>query len=84
MTLDITHDFVAGHLGRFIEATPLPFDDETLATLSNISKIRKVYKLGPAVAVATTTSSGTNEAGGGKKNRLEASVLGAMALRGAS
>jgi len=84
VTPDITHDSVVEHLGKFIEATPLPFDDETLATLSNISKIRKVYKLSPALAVAATTSSCIGEAGGGEKKGLEACVLGAMALRGAS
>lgn len=83
MTPDITHDTVAGHLGEVIEATPLPFDDETLTTLSNVSKIRKVYKLGPA-STAATTPSHISGAGDHEKKGLEACLLGAMALRGAS
>jgi EKC/KEOPS complex subunit CGI121/TPRKB len=85
VTPDITRDSVAEHLGKVIEATPIPFKDETLATISDVGKIRKAYKVGSTptrfVATAADLSAGTLDH---NKRYLQACILGAVALRGAS
>ncbi|KAK2810826.1 hypothetical protein FQN50_002649 [Emmonsiellopsis sp. PD_5] len=79
---DITHDSVAQHLEKAIEGKPLPFDNENLRLVSDISKIKKAYKLG-----SISTKAGQNGPDGpaglaSEINNLERSILGAMALRG--
>lgn len=82
VTPEITHDSVAEHLAKSVEGTSVPFDDEPLSAISDIGKIRKAYKLGAAPsAPAKAQVNGTTDSG---KRELEISILGAMALRGAS
>jgi EKC/KEOPS complex subunit CGI121/TPRKB len=52
-----------------------------LAGISDVAKIKKAYKLGSLPSAAPNQANGTH--GDGKK-RLELSVLGAIALRGAT
>lgn len=72
VTPDVTHASVATHLQQYIEGSPVAFADETLSEISDISKIKKAYKLG-------TLGSRDDE-----KRRLELSLIGAIALRGAT
>jgi EKC/KEOPS complex subunit CGI121/TPRKB len=80
---DITHDSVAEHLKKAVEGTPVPFNDETLSTISDVGKIRKAYKISsPATkpSAAATADGSFDDA----RRHLEVAVVGALALRGAS
>ena len=72
VTPDVTHDSVAAHLQQSIDGSPVPFADETLSEISDVSKIKKAYKL-------SALSAQDDE-----KRRLELSLIGAIALRGAT
>ncbi|GCB17664.1 EKC/KEOPS complex subunit cgi121 [Aspergillus awamori] len=78
---EITHDSVAAHLEQNVEGTPVPFDDETLSKISDVAKIKKAYKLGALNTAPPNQANGTHDNG---LRRLELSVLGAIALRGAT
>lgn len=75
-TPEITHDSVAEHLGQSVEGTPAPFNDETLGSISDIAKIRKAYKI-PQPPAKSVDNKAVN-------SQLEASILGGIALRGAT
>lgn len=89
---EITHDSVAQHLRQHIEGTPVSFDDATLNNISDVARIKKVYKLsGLAQPKQSKKSDGPHQAQldgslgdklGGK--HLEISILGSIALRGAT
>lgn len=81
---DVTHDSVAAHLGSSIQGNSVPFDDETLAKISDVSKIKKVYKLGalPSPVAKEDLAQCSGKQGRGAKWQLELSLLGAIALRG--
>jgi EKC/KEOPS complex subunit CGI121/TPRKB len=72
---DITHESVAKHLESSVEATPVPFTDEALAAMSDLARVRKIYKI--------SQPAGKLEAVDGAK-ALEPPVLGAIAIRGAT
>ncbi|KAJ5468359.1 hypothetical protein N7475_006111 [Penicillium sp. IBT 31633x] len=72
---DITHESVAAHLDTSVQGTPVPFDDQTLSEFSDINKIKKAYKLG---ALSSPAGKENDEF----KQRLENSLLSAIALRG--
>lgn len=83
---DVTLESVTGHLDQHIKGTPLVFDDAALASLSDIGRIRKVYKL-------TSPTSGkkvNGVAAGGEVaaerdlDFVESQILGSIALRGAA
>ncbi|KAF3386530.1 EKC/KEOPS complex subunit [Penicillium rolfsii] len=81
VTPDITQDSIAAHLESSIEGTCVPFDDLTLSEISDITKIKKLYKLGTLpspVAKPDASNLHQDEA----RRRLELSMLGAIALRG--
>lgn len=75
---EITQESVASHLAASVEGTAVPFNDEILSTIADVAKIKKAYKLG---ALDTTPQANGTQEGG--KQRLEKSLLGAIALRGA-
>lgn len=83
ITPEITRDSVAAHLESSIQGTPTTFDDQTLAEISDITKIKKVFKLG---ALPSPSPKDSSQANGthhdDAKRRLELSMLGAIALRG--
>lgn len=84
MSPEITRDSVAAHLEGSVEGTPVPFNDQTLSEISDIAKIKKVYKLGTLPSAGTKANSG--QVNGAQDDdairRLELSMLGAIALRG--
>ncbi|KAE8331710.1 kinase binding protein CGI-121-domain-containing protein [Aspergillus sergii] len=81
VTPEITHDSVAAHLAQSIEGSPVPFNDETLSKIADVTKIKKAYKLG---ALPSAPAGQVNGAGNGDNGRLENSIIGAIALRGAT
>ncbi|KAL4921071.1 kinase binding protein CGI-121-domain-containing protein [Aspergillus aurantiobrunneus] len=78
---DITHESVAAHLAQNVQGTPLPFDDAVVAGISDIAKIKKAYKLGSLPPASSNQVNGARDEG---RRRLELSILGAIALRGAT
>ncbi|OGM43459.1 protein cgi121 [Aspergillus bombycis] len=81
VTPEVTHDAVATHLARSVEGSPVPFNDETLSEIADVAKIKKAYKLG---ALPSASAGQVNGAGNGDNMRLENSIIGAIALRGAT
>jgi EKC/KEOPS complex subunit CGI121/TPRKB len=81
VTPEITHDSVAAHLESSVEGTSVPFDDLTLSEISDINKIKKLYKLGALPSPATKADASQPYADDARR-RLERSMLGAIALRG--
>ncbi|KAB8270767.1 kinase binding protein CGI-121-domain-containing protein [Aspergillus minisclerotigenes] len=81
VTPEITHDSVAAHLAQSIKGSPVPFNDETLSKIADVTKIKKAYKLG---ALPSAPAGPVNGAGNGDNGRLENSIIGAIALRGAT
>ncbi|KAL2868007.1 EKC/KEOPS complex subunit CGI121/TPRKB [Aspergillus lucknowensis] len=81
VTPDITHESVAAHLEQNVQGSQIPFDDATLSEISDVTKIKKAYKLGSLPSAAPNQTNGTP---GNAKKQLELSVLGAISLRGAT
>lgn len=80
---EITHDSVAAHLEASVQGTPTLFDDQTLADISDVTKIKKVFKLGALPSPSTKDSTQANGTFNDEaKRRIERSLLGAIALRG--
>ena len=75
---DITHESVARHLESSVEATPVSFTDDTLAQMSDLGRIRKIYKISQPAG-----KPGNGEVVNGTR-ALEAPILGAIAIRGAT
>lgn len=93
----ITRESVEGHLRNSIEGTLVKFSDDTMKGITDVGKVRKLYKL-PVLGKGEAKSKrrrkdgseeGTGEAiGAGKgaeweRKELEVAILGLMALRGA-
>ncbi|OJD10644.1 hypothetical protein AJ78_08402 [Emergomyces pasteurianus Ep9510] len=86
---EVTHESVARHLGKVIEGDSLTFDNENLRLVSDLSKIKKAYKLGsgntkstPKAGAANAGLNDSNKSVGIKTRDLERTILGLMALRG--
>lgn len=78
------------HLDVVIQANGVPFDDDSLATVRDLGKVRKAYKLsapqsrGKRPGSESEVLNGNTDAGGDSElKEVEVAVLGAMALRGA-
>ena len=84
---------VAQHLGNAIQGKSTVFDEEHLQALTDMNKIKKIYKLG-----TTTNGKGPQRKKGqqealsdepfmgmlDERKEAEATILGLIALRGAS
>ncbi|KAI5297842.1 hypothetical protein KEM56_004496, partial [Ascosphaera pollenicola] len=68
---EITHDSIAAHLQENIQGTAVQPTDENLKEITNIDKVKKIYKLSALKGQDAATV-----------KRIEMSVLGAIALRG--
>lgn len=77
VTSDITADSVTKHLEKYVEATPVPFNDETISTMSDLAKIRKLYKLNQLASASPMDHVNTVKS-------LEPLILGSIAIRGAT
>ncbi|TGO46214.1 hypothetical protein BCON_0337g00030 [Botryotinia convoluta] len=79
---------ISEHLSSVIEGEPVPFDDESLASMVDIARVKKLYKLnalgggGKKGGTNGVSEKAENKVDEGKE--LEIMVLGAMALRGAT
>ncbi|THV46772.1 hypothetical protein BGAL_0361g00100 [Botrytis galanthina] len=79
---------ISEHLSSVIEGEPVPFEDESLASMVDIARVKKLYKLSALGGGAK--KGGANGVNGKVENKveerkeLEIMVLGAMALRGAT
>ena len=81
----VTHDSVAKHLSNVIEGTPAEFSDDVLAGMTDLSRVRKVYKLnttGPPKKREDTHVNGIDKAEMDERKEMIMSIIGAMALRG--
>ncbi|MCJ1456089.1 hypothetical protein MMC28_006447 [Mycoblastus sanguinarius] len=94
----ITHDSVSEHLATSVRGTMVEFNDETLASMTDVGKVRKLYKLGGVGEDGSKgkrrRKDGSEEGSGGvhgagegdtgrERRELEVAILGLMALRGA-
>jgi len=80
-----TFDAVQTHLTTSVEGTPIAFTDESLQHMTDMQKVRKLYKLdsgGGAKKGAKTngTVNGINDVD--ERKEIESVVLGMMALKG--
>ena len=74
----ITSEAVEEHLRANIEGEQVVFNEDNLARMTDVAKVRKAYKLGPRPTTAESAQS--NE----ELRNMEVIVLGMMALRGAT
>ena len=85
---------VSQHLGNAVEGKSVPFDEEQLRNFTDLGKIKKIYKLnasahgkGPQRKKGQQQESISDKLPTGvtdERKEVEATVLGMMALRGAS
>ena len=91
----ITHDSVQQHLGSIIDGTATQFSNETLESMTDLARVRKIYKLtdgqpskhrksGKKSTAEDIVTPWTGNAGCWNFGDAENAILGAMALRGAS
>jgi len=84
----ITADEVQKHLNEVIEGEQVPFDDENLTGMTDLARVKKVYKLNTVSSVSGDVPENGAVNGDGKskdwRRQLEVLLLGAMALRGVS
>ena len=84
---DKSTEAVAEHLRGSVDGSLTAFNDENIAALSDISAIRKVYKLNTPPAKGKQTTSGKEQLKGEvalDRQEIEMTVLGVLALRGAT
>ncbi|KAF5872091.1 putative protein cgi121 protein [Botrytis fragariae] len=79
---------ISEHLSSVIEGEPVLFDEESLASMVDIARVKKLYKLnalgGGGKKGGANGVSGKAENKVDERKELEIMVLGAMALRGAT
>lgn len=89
---EITNERVQQHLSSAVEGKPIDFSDQTLAQITDLERVRKIYKLSaPAVTEGRQLAQGNAAVVNGKpgvmdhdRKEIEVNVLGLMALRGAT
>lgn len=81
---EITYDSVATHLKDSIQGTPANFDDKTISEVSDVTRIKKQYKLGALPSPGPQSNGPQPDAAKDDsiKRQLELSLIGAIALRG--
>jgi EKC/KEOPS complex subunit CGI121/TPRKB len=82
-TPQVTRESVTEHLSANIKGDLTLFTDEALSTCHDMARIRKVYKLPAVRAAPAKVANGVHPSDDDLK-QLEAHVLGAMLLRGAT
>ncbi|WEW58932.1 hypothetical protein PRK78_004400 [Emydomyces testavorans] len=88
---DITHSSVSKYLEQNIKATPCPFTDESLTSVADRARIKKVYKLGSVGAEAFKRLDEIEQGKDGNgvaretvKKEIDIFLMGAIAIRGAT
>jgi EKC/KEOPS complex subunit CGI121/TPRKB len=79
----VTAQQIQEHLTKSIEGKQVPFEDDVISKLTDLARIKKIYKLNAA------GRGGKKETAGGvteteERKELEIFVLGSMALRGST
>jgi len=89
-TPGITAESIQAHLSESIKGTQVPFEDDVLAKMTDLARVRKIYKLNDAGGVKggkKALANGSSNNGAVREvdmqKELEVWILGAMALRGA-
>ena len=88
-SLTLNQGCVSSHLKTNIQGISILFNDHNLEAMTDMVKIRKIYKLSPSKMTGTRKNTGlasTNGviAAGQIMSEHEVTALGLMALRGAS
>lgn len=89
---EITTEGVQQHLSSSVEGKPIDFSDQTLAQITDLARVRRIYKLSaPAGTKGRQLAQGNAAMVNGKtacvdndRAEIEVNVLGLMALRGAT
>ena len=79
----MTHESVQQHLQASVEGTSVDFTDTALSKITDVFRVRKIYKLDTQVQAASKKAKEkdpVNEEA--ERKELEVNVLGLMALRG--
>ncbi|RMZ81919.1 hypothetical protein DV738_g1937, partial [Chaetothyriales sp. CBS 135597] len=79
----ITLDSVRAHLSSSIKGEERPFEEPVVQQFSDLTRIRKIYKLNAAGGKAVNGDSSQASSGVGAAD-FERQILGLMALRGAT
>jgi Kinase binding protein CGI-121 len=72
---------IAQHVRDRVKGTELPFEDSTLASLANMTKVRKHYKLGVQNATEETFRDRSDWENPTEVTKV---ILGSIALRGST
>lgn len=91
----ITDQSVQQHLTSAIQGTAVEFSDENLGTLTDLARVRKIYKLNndggrkskkpsKESQLSKPEAASDNVDESHEKKELEVAILGVMALRGAN
>lgn len=85
-TAPITLSELSTRLETQIEGQAVPFDDETIATMTDLGRVKKIYKLnsGGGGGGKKREINGTSKVEVDEKREMEMLILGAMALRGSN
>ncbi|KEF56617.1 uncharacterized protein A1O9_06806 [Exophiala aquamarina CBS 119918] len=82
---EITEESVTRHLSENIDGQEVAFEDASLRTICDTSRIKKLYKIASIPARKTDKQvNGEAENNIDQTKNLEVQILGAMALRGAA
>jgi EKC/KEOPS complex subunit CGI121/TPRKB len=81
----LTGEQIQEHLTKVIEGTQIPFSDDELRQMTDLARMRKIYKLNNAGGGAKNAVNGVSSVNAVDESKeLEILVLGCMALRGAT
>lgn len=91
-TAESTNERVQQHLSSSVEGKPVDFSDQTLVQITDLARVRQIYKLSAtAVTKGRKPTQGNAAVVDGKQGvmdsdrvEIEVNVLGLMALRGAT
>lgn len=77
---------VQAHLQKVIQGEQVPFDDDFIAEMTDLARVRKIYKLNNNSGSGGKKSGVVNGTSKEKEERkdMEISILGSIALRGAT
>ena len=81
---NITQESIRRHLQDVIHGTPFRFENSSLASMTDLARVRKIYKLNTPSQNGHAKANSTQLIDIDERKELEVVVLGIMALRGAS
>jgi EKC/KEOPS complex subunit CGI121/TPRKB len=81
----VTYDSVSRHLSENIKGTKCAFEDDELQTMSDVARLKKVYKvILPNPGKVVKTANGDLDGRSEHMSTIEIQIIGTMALRGAT